>query len=426
MNTDILIGMQYGSEGKGFVSTFLAGRGLYDGYVRSGGPNAGHCMLHGGKEYKMRMIPCGWADPAASLFIGPATTISAEVLTEEITMLERDGYTVCDRIFVHPHATVIQQRHMDEELQTVRNAIGSTAEGVGACRRGKLSRVEGEYELVKDSDLLMSVLCIDTDPSVWYERLYSCENVLLEGTQGAGLCISHGQFPYTTSWPCTAAQMLSDAGLPISSVRHIIGVVRTMPIRVAGNSGPLRDETTFEELGLPEERTTVTRKVRRIAKSVDWEELDKNMGINKPSVIAITFGDYLSKAELDELVDTLETRYRAPVGYVGLGPDGRCLELSAPFTAVVEKDNREDSIEETLDLVLERVKTLLLAKRRSYGTDNINEMGEVGIFYRVWDKICRIKHQLVGTDKVIEDEDPWLDIVGYGLIVLVRRSIGRW
>jgi len=424
MNTDILMGMQYGSEGKGYVSALLAHKGLYVGFVRSGGPNAGHCMLHNGKEYKMRTIPCGWADPNVSLFIGPATVISLGTLVEEILMLEDDGYSVRERLFIHPHAAIIQKEHIDEEMETIRDAIGSTAEGVGACRRGKMTRLEGNYVLAKDSEFLQSLVFVNKDPNAWYNRLRSCDNILLEGTQGAGLCITHGQFPYTTSWPCTAAQMLSDAGLPVSSVRHIIGVVRTKPIRVAGNSGPLKDETTFDELGQPEEHTTVTKKVRRVAKSIDWHELDKHMRINGPTVVAITFGDYLSPKELDELVNTIETRYRVPVGYVGLGKDGERIEMAAPFTSYKDKD--ADPIEESLDLVLTRVKTLLLAKREKYGTDNINEMGETGIFYRVWDKVYRIKHQLIDASETIEDEDPWLDIVGYGLIVLVRRLIGRW
>ena len=422
MNIDLLMGLQYGSEGKGFVSALLAKQGKYDGFVRSGGPNAGHCLLHHGREYKMRMIPCGWVDPNAELFIGPAAVINPEVLAEEIAMVEDAGYSVRERLHIHPNAAIITQEHMDEEMAALRGAIGSTAEGVGACRRGKMSRLDGNYLLASNADMPCRV---EKSPDDWYAKLMKCENVLLEGTQGAGLCITHGQFPFVTSWPCTAAQLLSDAGLPIANVRHIIGVVRTKPIRVAGNSGPLEGETTFQELGQPEEHTTVTKKVRRVAKGIDWVQLDRNIAINRPTVIALTFGDYLTDKELAELIATIENRYRIPVGYVGMGKEGQHLAAAVPFTTVTSHDLNDD-VEDTLNLVLARVKTMLLDKRSKYGTENINEGGEVGIFYRAWDKIYRLKHQLIDATATIDDEDPWLDLVGYGLIQLVRRIRGRW
>lgn len=423
MKVDILMGMQYGSEGKGFVSSLLAKKGIYDGFVRSGGPNAGHCMLYNGKEYKMRMVPCGWVDKDARLFISPAATINVDVLKNEIRMLEEAGCPVHDRLYIHPNAAIITKEHMEEEESTIRGSIGSTAEGVGACRRGKMSRVQGNYLLAKDCDDISGM--VTSSPDSWYSKLMRCDSVMLEGTQGAGLCLTHGQFPYCTSWPCTAAQLLSDAGLPVSYVRHIIGVVRTKPIRVAGNSGPLKGETTFDEIGKPEEFTTVTNKVRRIAKDIDWEQLDRNIAINRPTVIAITFGDYLDREDLDELVDTIESRYHIPVGYIGLGKDGQHEEISEPFV-YSDMGSNDNDVEYAMDMVISRLRTMLLDKRRKYGTENINSGGEVGIFYRVWDKVYRLKHQLIDSSDYIEDEDPWSDLAGYAIIQLVRRMRGRW
>ena len=425
---DILMGMQYGSEGKGFVAAFLAHQGLYDAYVRSGGPNAGHCLLHEGEEYKMRQVPCGWVDPKAELFLGPAMVINVDVLEDEVRTIEvKAEMRVRHRIHVHPHAVIVTPAHMAEEAASIRGSIGSTAEGVGAARRAKMSRVEGAYVLAKDCPRLGNLVHVCETPRDWLLKLHLCNNILLEGTQGAGLCLTHGQYPFTTSWPCTATQLLSDAGLPMSSVRHIIGVVRTKPIRVAGNSGPLANETTFAELGQPEEHTTVTKKVRRVAADIDWEELDKNMAINRPTVIALTFGDYLTPPERDRLISKLEATYHARVGYVGISKDGTCIRKADPFMPVVKQDDEEAEVSAALDSVYHDLKATLLHKRSRYGTENINEGGEVGIFYRLFDKVHRLKNLLVDHKGTYTDEEnPWLDAAGYSLIQLVRQRIGRW
>jgi adenylosuccinate synthase len=415
MNVDILMGMQYGSEGKGYVASVLAPR--YTASVRSGGPNAGHCILHGGKEYKMRQIPCGWVNPDQRLYLSPAMAIKPKVLMEEVAEIQRDGYSVADRLFIHPNAVVILSKHEAEE-GAIRKAISSTAEGVGAARRAKIERLG--TALAKDVPEFAPYL-VDADS--WGKMLRDEESILLEGTQGAGLCITHGQYPFCTSWPCTAAQLLSDAGLPVNSVRHIYGVVRTKPIRVAGNSGPLKGETTFEDLGQQEEHTTVTKRVRRVAKDIDWDMLDQAMAINRPSEICLTFGDYLEDDERADLIAGLEMRYGIPVGYVGMGKDGQYIAREhGTFREFVY--HVDPMIVRAMDEALSQVRGTLLEKRAKYGSDNINGGGITGVFYRAWDKIHRLKTQIL--EGMADDEDPWLDLAGYGIIAMVLRKVGRW
>lgn len=428
MKADVLMGLQYGSEGKGFLSALLAKNELYDAYIRSGGPNAGHCILHQGVEYKMRQIPCGWIDPRADLLLGPAMVIRLDVLKAEIEEVESHGFSVRGRLYVHEHATIITDAHMAEEMETIRGAIGSTAEGVGAARRGKMTRISDNVELASSKLALFASMGIKViDRSTWVASVHGYERVMLEGTQGAGLCITHGQYPYCTSWPCTTGQILSDAGIAPASLGKVYGVVRTKPIRVAGNSGPLKGETTFQDLGQPEEHTTVTKKVRRIAADIDWDELDMAIAINGPTDICLTFGDYLKTADRVALIAEIETRYGVPVSYVGLGPAGEFHGRHGVFAAIASGQNPTYDPGEALDGVWAELKPFLLAKREKYGTDNINVMGEAGILTRCFDKVNRLKTVLIDRhNEVTDDEDPWWDLAGYSMIALVRRKFGRW
>jgi adenylosuccinate synthase len=138
-----------------------------------------------------------------------------------------------------------------------------------------------------------------------------------------------------TSHDTNAAQFAADAGIPPMLVTRVLLVARTYPIRVAGNSGPLKNELAWEEIsrrvGKPVvERTTVTNKIRRVG---EWDEelLDNAIALNRPTSIAITFMDYLSpqdesKTQWEDLSDTakrfvryVESRFRARVSLIGTG-----------------------------------------------------------------------------------------------------------
>jgi adenylosuccinate synthase len=101
----VVVGMQYGSEGKGHVAYLLAS--LTQVAVRTGAPNAGHTFHHGGRTFKMRQIPCAFVNPAALLLIGPGGLISPPVLAEEIEQAREAGFDLRGRLFVHENVGVI-------------------------------------------------------------------------------------------------------------------------------------------------------------------------------------------------------------------------------------------------------------------------------------------------------------------------------
>ena len=237
----IVQGGQYGSEGKGNLCHRLA-LGMDSGVVvRVGGPNAGHTIIHEGEVYKMQQVPVGWVNPDVDLAIAAGSVVNPDILRGEI---ERIGpKSLRGRLMVDPRASV----HTDQQTKdTARfgrtTSIGSTGKGVSqsVVRRIQL-RGTG-------APVTFGAWAVDNDPEFWEDYVMATlpairhhSPVLVESSQGALLDITHGPYPYVTHRQTTPSQWLADIGLPPRDVR-VIMVVRTIPIRVAGNSGPLPSE----------------------------------------------------------------------------------------------------------------------------------------------------------------------------------------
>lgn len=326
-----IVGGQYGSEGKGVIVSHLADR--FTLAVRTGGPNAGHSLIKDGKVWKMRSVPCTWVNPRCAMVIGPGGVIDPATLIREVNELEAAGYDIRPRLMVDENATVITHRDIWGEETTIANSISSTGEGVGWARMRKISRGLEHWvpvaEALKDAGIRVG----DSLPVVNMQALIG--SVLLEGTQGFGLSLHHGQWPYVTSANCTAAQLASDAGLGITGEWGVMVVFRAFPIRVGGPSGPLSDEMTWDEMSTKLgkeviERTTVTNKVRRIGR-FNWEQSKRAVVANAASSQVLTFADYIDPlvegmTRFDQLttpvrsfIDELEDAHGIPVTHVGTG-----------------------------------------------------------------------------------------------------------
>jgi adenylosuccinate synthase len=311
-----IVGLQYGSEGKGHVSHLLSS--LCNLAIRTGGPNAGHTIRHRGVEFKMRQVPCAFVNPASVLAIGPGGLINAEVLENEISTIQRAGYTLAGRLYVHENVGVIAPEHIDEEkVAQLRESIGSTVEGVGAATAARALR---RLPIVKNLAPGLPTELTVIEHQDYLEMLRGIAdrgNVLLEGTQGAGLSLYHGSYPYVTSRDVSASGLAGASGIPPNLVSDVVGVARTFPIRVAGNSGPLPYETSFDVIGVQPERTTVTGNIRRIA-HFDPVAFRSAVLLNGPTSLALTFADYLPDTERAAWVSEFEALSGVPVDYVGV------------------------------------------------------------------------------------------------------------
>ena len=299
-----LVGGQYGSEGKGAVAEFLANE--YSVHVRTGGPNAGHTIYYNGERIAMQVIPCGWVNPNARLVLGRGMLIDIDTLIKEIHMISKFDSNIMERIVIDSNCGVLSDKHQMSEggrNGILNQKIGSTGKGVGAARIDRIRRDENDFELfekaiIKDDryKFLRNLIYYDT-PEMLDGFLYQGDDILLEGTQGSGLSLIHGPWPFVTSADTNAAQLLSDAGIAPNRLTETIMVCRTFPIRVAGNSGPLNNELSWASVSAMagrkvEEKTTVTNKTRRIG-MWDKELVFKACILNNPDYIVLTFLDYM-------------------------------------------------------------------------------------------------------------------------------------
>ncbi|WP_448092356.1 adenylosuccinate synthetase [Pseudomonas lini] len=341
---DVLIGGQYGSEGKGNIVAYLARE--YDVMIRVGGPNAGHTVASSAGPYTYHHLPSGSRDVTARLLLGPGMTIHLPGLLKEI---EECGIGK-DRLFIDPQATIIEE----EDIGTERgghlvSTIASTGSGSGAAAARRILSRGKEIRLARDVDELRPYVGTPGNyhgcTSDRLEEAYrSGHSILLEGTQGSGLSIFHGEYPHVTSRDTNVAGCLAEAGISPSRIRKILMVIRPMPIRVGDpdgedghTSGTLKHATTFDDIaafaGLEAqalntaEKTSTTKRSRRVG-WFEWDQFRKACALNAPTDIVLTFADYLkssnSKArrfeQLDpdtiKFVEELERVSQAPVSLI--------------------------------------------------------------------------------------------------------------
>ena len=289
---DVIIGGGYGSEGKGNIAFYLAPE--YDILVRVGGPNAAHKVyLASGQKFTHFSLPSGTQAGQADLVLGPGAVVYPPELLEEIASCD----VTADRLSIDPHVMIIEDSDKQAEADLI-DSIGSTASGTGVATSRRLLRRAG-VRLAEDIQELGPY--VRPTHEILEHAYRSGKRIMLEGTQGSGLSLHHGPYPFVTSRDTNAAGCLAEAGIAPTRVRRVVLITRTYPIRVGGNSGPLTAELTWEEIerrsgldGLAEkELTSKTGRLRRVGEP-EWNLLRRSALYNAPTDVALTFADYLS------------------------------------------------------------------------------------------------------------------------------------
>lgn len=342
MEVDIVVGGQYGSEAKGHVAGILAAAKADPeaASIRVGGSNAGHTVYdRQGRRYAFRHMPVAAVLNEGPLIIGPGSELDLDVLLTEVDACEADGHSIDGRLFVSEQATLVTQWHRDSEQQ-MRGRIGSTAKGVGAARSDRIwraARIVGDIPVDERPPWLRVV----HDDGL--RALCTGVPVIIEGTQGYGLGLHAGHYPFCTSGDCRAIDFLAQSGLGGRGHEFRTWVVfRTFPIRVAGNSGPLENEISWEELStrtdgyIQPEQTTVTKLTRRVA---EWdpdlaaEAMRQNSHLGMPLPV-LMFVDYLDptlagaitmhrlmRSPAWPIIEQMEQDINARFVLFGTGPD---------------------------------------------------------------------------------------------------------
>lgn len=263
MASVVVLGAQWGDEGKGKIVDYLAQDAKY--VVRfAGGANAGHTIVVDGKKYALHQVPSGILYPEKSVFLGSGMVIDPEALFKELQMLKDNGINWEGRVFIsdRAHLTLPGYREMDKKRDAARKRpIGTTGRGIGTTYSMKSERdgirvcdldweekwndLEDEdkkfLEQYKDQLIKMRV----NIAAKMYE--FRNENILFEGAQGAMLDIDSGTYPYVSSGASGSYGAASGSGIGPKALDKIYGVFKAYETRV-GN-GPMPSEFNAETEG---------------------------------------------------------------------------------------------------------------------------------------------------------------------------------
>ncbi len=305
MNTTALVGAQWGDEGKGKVIDILAQTADY--VVRAtGGSNAGHTVVSGGKTYKLHLIPSGILYPDTVNIIGNGVVVDPKVVLEEMSSLEALGVKL-DKLLIDLRAHVVMPYHkeIDElaELAKGKNAIGTTKRGIGPCYADKSDRIgirmidfinpelfaqklksnlelknkiitavyggkPIDYKTVLDEyngyAKRLERFCVDTGV-ILYDAIKSNKRVVFEGAQGTLLDLDSGTYPFVTSSHPITGGFCAGAGVGPTAINECLGIAKSYTTRVGAGPFPteLDDEVGKHLLNVGHEFGTTTGRARR-------------------------------------------------------------------------------------------------------------------------------------------------------------------
>jgi len=303
MNVDVLLGLQWGDEGKGKIVDVLTPD--YDIIARfQGGPNAGHTLEFKGEKYILRSIPSGVFQGGKINVIGNGVVLDPALFKAEVEALEASGHDLVKQLFISRKAHLILPSHrlLDAAYETQKGSgkIGTTGKGIGPAYTDKIGRnglrvgdiehnFEAKYkEVVARHELLLQQMNFKYDlksvEKEWFDgiefmkrfqwidsdhfinsALQSGKKVLAEGAQGTMLDIDFGSYPFVTSSNTIAAGACTGLGAPPSKIGKVYGIFKAYCTRVGSGPFPteLLDSTgqTMRDLGY--EYGSVTGRPRR-------------------------------------------------------------------------------------------------------------------------------------------------------------------
>ncbi len=281
MSNIILIGAQWGDEGKGKIIDLLAEKS--DFIVRyQGGNNAGHTVKFADKKFILHVIPSGILHRGKKCIIGNGVVVDPKALFDEIAMLKKQGVSVAGRLFISEHAHLIMPYHklIDEYLERVKGKgkIGTTKKGIGPCYADKAARLgirivdlmntqvfreRLRLVLIEKNTVLKKIF---REKALSFNKIYKTyhqfrsflkpfvcntsllldeayqkgKRVLFEGAQGTLLDVDHGTYPYVTSSNASAGGAITGSGVSPARIDRVIGVVKAYTTRVG--EGPFPTE----------------------------------------------------------------------------------------------------------------------------------------------------------------------------------------
>jgi len=337
MSISVIVGSQWGDEGKGKIVDLLSDR--FQIVARyQGGANAGHTVEIGDKKFILHLIPSGILRDDVICVIGNGVVIDPQALLEEIKMLEDLGVKIKNRLFISHNAHLIMPYHklLDSINESGNSKIGTTGRGIGPCYIDKYARTGIRIvDLLNRKNLEEKIRCNIEEKNNILKKLYDKEelnideiikaylkfddeidqyitdttsllnnaikdgkSILLEGAQGALLDVDHGTYPYVTSSSPTSGGACTGTGIPPTKINSVIGIVKAYTTRVGLGPFPteLKDETGEKLRTIGYEFGATTGRPRRCG----WYDaflVNYSSMINGITKAAITKLDVLSNFE---------------------------------------------------------------------------------------------------------------------------------
>ncbi len=345
----VVVGGHYGDEGKGKVVSYLAMEDDPKVIARAGvGPNAGHTVYKDGVKYGLRMLTCGFVNEKSQLAIGAGVLVDIKQFLDEVEITKTGG-----RIFVDKRCSIIEEEHKELDKSENSKKIGTTASG---CGPGNAARVNRIARLAKDAPELSEYLA--DVPQMVNDAARKGEEVLIEASQGFGLSLYYGNYPYVTSKDTSASTACADVGLGPTNVDDVYVIFKAYMSRVGEDPyiHYLSDEDVgkdplwksvlarADDAGMPGENAnekiahlfgekgTVTGRPRKIA-AFDFDLAKYSIMVNGATQIVLTcvdkmFPECLGVKSYDGLskdaksfLNNLEDQMEVPLTLISTGPD---------------------------------------------------------------------------------------------------------
>ena len=302
---DILVGLQWGDEGKGKITDALADK--YQWIVRyQGGDNAGHTVYIDGKKFVTHSIPTGILNPNCKVVITHGCVVNIPEIIKEVNLLEETGISFKDRFYLSENAHLITPEHLRQDKSN-KVKFGSTGKGIGPAYRDKIYRAGlrvKDYSQLIDED---KIIVTDTR-KLLRDAIYKGDKVLFEGAQAVMLDIEMGTYPHVTSSPCIASYAPAGSGLPLTFFKHsiILGVAKAYTTRIGTGPFPseIHDKKVAQNIQFTgKEYGATTGRLRRVG-WLDIPQLKYACEVNGVSGIALTKLDIFSEADYEIKVAT--------------------------------------------------------------------------------------------------------------------------
>jgi len=333
MSVTVIVGSQWGDEGKGKIVDLLSEQ--HDIVVRyQGGANAGHTIEFDDQKFVLHLIPSGILREGVQCVIGNGVVIDPVALIEEIDLLEKHNISVRGRLFISHNAHLIMPYHklLDQISESGKQKIGTTGRGIGPCYIDKYARkgirivdlldrdllekkirenLEEKNLLLKkiydqaemDVEVMIRQYCefdsfiddfVKDVPAFLAQSIASGKNILMEGAQGALLDVDHGTYPYVTSSNPTSGGACTGTGVPPTAISKVTGIVKAYTTRVGEGPFPteLLDETGEQLRKTGAEFGATTGRPRRCG-WIDLVALKYTCMINGVNKIIMTKADVL-------------------------------------------------------------------------------------------------------------------------------------